>query len=236
MSERGHDDEARLVGDYCTIAHSHPHRGRTQCVWNVLHAKSFDNGFPVSTQYDFSRTYWIVHPEHQIEGVQASKVNEKTILPSRSTRPSKVQISFRSDEFSKKYTCMSIPFCLEMIYIFWCFSLKVAAALPIVRFGVIGNPIFFTALSMSFSTLTTAPEIGTPAFLKSFFISDWTSGFQIFWLSPEYYWMFPKPHPIPNQLIVGFDIDWTISKRETATASLLHFIQIFQIFNTEIFC
>ena len=98
------------------------------------------------------------------------------MLPSRSTRPSKGTNLARSDEISQRSTRVWPSHSdLEMVHIFLVFSiLKVAAApTPLSGLAINGNPIFFTALSMSFSVLTTAPgTTGTPAFLKSFFISD----------------------------------------------------------------
>ena len=96
------------------------------------------------------------------------------MLPSRSTRPSKVQISLEVTNFSKKYSVLPSHSALKWSTSSGVSILKVAAApTPLSGLAINGNPIFFTALSMSFSVLTTAPgTTGTPAFLKSFFISD----------------------------------------------------------------
>ena len=210
-----------------------------------LHAKSFDNGFPVLTQYWihlFEDIIRIVHlVEHQIEWrigiVKSSREDNITIAIDQTIKGTNLT---RSDEFLKEILRMSIPFCLEMIYIFWCFKFKGRrCSYSIVRFGNQWQPnLLHGLINVFFCFNHSTRNDWDSSLLEEFLHFGFELGFlQIFWLSPEDIELLPKRRiQFQPVLIMRLNaIDWAMFIKEKGYRTL-HFVQIFQIFNTEIFC
>ena len=127
-----------------------------------------------------------------------------------------------------------------MVHIFWRFDLEgCCCSYPIVRLSNQRQPnLLHSFINVFFCFNHSTRYDWDSSFLEEFLHFGFELGFlQIFWLSPEDIELLPKRRiQFQPVFIVGFDtVDWTMFVKEKGYRTL-HFIQIFQIFNTEIFC
>ena len=135
---------------------------------------------------------------------------------------------------------MSIPFSFEMIDIFWCFDLEGrCCSYPIVRFCDQRQADFFHSfINIFFCFDHGSWNNWNSCFFEEFLHFRFEFCFlQVFWFSPKDVELLPKCRiqfqPI---FIVRFNaVNWTVFIKEKGHGTF-DFIQIFQVFNTEILC